>query len=81
MLILMLVHSANSVYLLPILGFPGGSDYKESACNAGDPGAISRWGRSPGEDNGGPLQYYFLENSRDRGAWQATVHRVTKSWT
>jgi len=62
-------------------GFPGGSNSKESACNVGDPGLIPGYGRSPGEGNGNPLQYSFLENSMDRGAWQATVHRVAKSWT
>ena len=55
--------------------FPGGSDGKESACNAGDPGSISE--RSPGEGNGYSLQYSCLENSMDRGARQATVHGVT----
>ena len=62
-------------------GFPGGSDGKESACNAGDPGLIPWLGRSPGEGNDNPLQYSCLENSMDRGAWRATVHGVTKSWT
>ena len=52
-----------------------------SACNAGDPGSIPGLGRSPGEGNGNALQYSCLENPMDRGAWQATVHRVTKSWT
>ena len=61
--------------------FPSGSDGKESACNAGNPGSISGSGRSRGEGNGNPLQYSCLENSMDRGAWQATVHGVTKSWT
>ena len=46
---------------------------KESACNAGDPGSIPGCGRYPGEGNGNPLQYSCLENSIDRGAWQATV--------
>ena len=50
-------------------GFPGGSDCKVSACNAGDPGLIPGLGRSPGEGNGNPLQYSCLENSMDRGAW------------
>ena len=59
-------------------GFPGGSVGKESTCNAGDPGLIPGWGRSPGEGNGNPLQYSCLENPRDRGAWQATVHGVTR---
>ena len=63
------------------LGFPGGSDVKESACNAGDPGSISGSGRSSEEKNGYPLQYSCLENSIDRGAWWATVHGVAKSWT
>ena len=62
------------------MGFPGGSDGKESACNEGDPGSIPGLGRSPGEGNGYPLQYSCLENSMDRGAWWATVHGVTKSW-
>ena len=61
--------------------FPGGSDGKESACHAGDPGSIPGLGRSPGEGNGNPLQYSCLENSIDRGAWQATVHGVVKSRT
>ena len=50
-------------------GFPGGSDGKTSACNA-----VLGLGRFPGEGNGNPLQYYFLENSMDRGAWPSTVH-------
>ena len=51
------------------LGFPGGSAGKESACNARDLGSIPGLGRSPGEGNGYPLQYSFLENSMDRRAW------------
>ena len=54
-------------------GFPGGSDSKESACNAGVSGVIPGLGRSPGEGNGNPLQYFCLENPMDRGAWRATV--------
>ena len=50
------------------MGFLGGSDSKESACNAGDLGSIPGSGRSPGEENGYPLQYSFVENSIDRGA-------------
>ena len=57
--------------------FPGGSNSKESACNARDPGSIPGSRRSPGEGNGDPLQYFCLENSMDRGAWWATVHGVT----
>ena len=63
------------------LGFPGGSDGKEFACNAGDPGLIPGLGRSPGGGHGNTLQFSCLENSMDRGAWQATVHGVAKSWT
>ena len=48
---------------------PGGSDGKASACNAGDPGLSPGSGRSPGEGNGNPLQYSFLDNSMDRKAW------------
>ena len=62
-------------------GFPSGSNSKESACSAGDPGSITGSGRSPGERNGNPLQYSWLENPMHRGAWQATVHGVTKSQT
>ena len=61
------------------MGFPGGSDGKASACIAEDPGSILGWGGSPGEGNGNPLQYSCLENSMDRGVWQATVHGVAKS--
>ena len=60
---------------------PGGSDGKESTCKAGDLSSIPGLGRSPGEGNGNPLHYSCLENSMDRGAWWATVHGVTKSWT
>ena len=63
-----------------IRGFPGGSDGKESTCNAGDPGLIPGLGRSPGEGIGYLLQYSCLENSMHRGAWQATVCGVAKSW-
>jgi len=58
-----------------------GSDSKEPGCNAGDLHSIPGSGRSPGEGNGYPLQYSWLENSMDRGALQATVLGVTKSWT
>ena len=68
-------------YILYKTGFPSGSDGRESACNAGDPGLIPRSGRSPGGGNSNPLQYSCLENSMDRGAWRATVHGVAKSWT
>ena len=61
--------------------FPGGSEVKASACNAGDLGSIPGSGRSPGEGNGNPLQYSCLENPTDGGAWRAAVHGVAKSQT
>ena len=54
---------------------PSGSDGKESACNAGDPGLIPGSGRSPGEGHSNPLQYFCLENPMDRGSWQARVRQ------
>ena len=63
------------------LVFPGVSDGKESACNAGDLGLIPGLGRSPGDGNDNPLQYSCLENFLDRGAWQAIVHGVTENQT
>ena len=63
------------------LGFPGGSEVKAYACNAGDLGLILGLGSSPVEGNGNPLQYSCLENTMDRGAWWATVHGVTKNRT
>ena len=63
------------------MGFPGGSDGKASACNAGDLGSIPWSERSPGEGNGNPLQYSCLKHSMDGGAWWATVHAITKSHT
>ena len=64
-----------------LLNFPGNSDGKASACNAGGTGSISGLGRSPGEGNGNPLQYSCLENLMDRGAWWATVRGVARSQT
>ena len=63
------------------MGFPGGSGGKESACNVGDLVSIPGLGKSPGEESGYTLQYSFLENYMDRGAWQATAHEVTKNQT
>ena len=63
------------------MGFSDSSDGKEAACNAGDLGFIPGLGRSPGERNSNPLQYSCLENSMDRGTWQATVPGVAKSQT
>ena len=74
-------HSDSQLLKVVLSGFPGSSAGKESACNVGDVGLIPGLGRSPGEGNGNPLQCSCLENSMDRGAWQATVHGVEKSWT
>ena len=63
------------------MGFHDRSDSKESVCNEGDQGSVPGSGRSPGEENGYPLLCSYLENSRDRGAWRATVHGVAKSPT
>ena len=64
-----------------IWGFPGGSDGKESTCNAGDPGLIPGSGRFPGEGKGYLLQYSGLENPMDRGAWWDSIHGFTKNQT
>ena len=64
-----------------IYGFPGGSDGKEPACNAGDLGPILGLRTYPGEGSGNPLQDSCLENSMDRGAWQTLVHGVAESYT
>ena len=63
------------------MNFTGGSDGKESACNAGDLGLIPWLGRSPREGNNYPLQYSCPENSMDRGTWPAILHGVTKGQT
>ena len=64
-----------------MLGFPGGSDGKESNCNVGGLGSIPGFGRSPGGGHGNPLQYPCLEKSMDRGSWRAIVHRIAKNQT
>ena len=63
------------------LGFSADSDGKESTCNAGDLGSIPESRRFPEESNGYPFQYSCVENPMPKGAWQATIHRVTKSDT
>ena len=65
------------------MGFPGGSDGDESACNSGDPNSISELGRYPDQRREwlSTLQYSCLENSMNKGAWRATVHSVTESQT
>ena len=65
----------------PVLGFLGGSDGKESACNVGGLGSIPELGRSPGGGHGNPPQYFCLENPHGRGDWWVTVHGVTESDT
>ena len=62
-------------------GFASGSDSKESACSAGEPGLNSVSRRHPEERNDNPLQYSCLENPMDKGDWWATVFEVAKSWT
>ena len=64
--------------MIPPMCFPGGSDSKESACNAGKPGSIPGSGRSPGEGNGNPLQHCCLENPMEGQAWQARVHGIAE---
>ena len=71
-------HLLELLYLILIVGFPGGSDGKESACSVGDLASVPGWGRSPGGGRGNPLQHSSLGNPMDRGAWWATVHRVTE---
>ena len=80
----LILHCIGCSYVLeinPLLGLLGGSDGKEYACDAGDPGSVLGLGRSPGKGNSNPLQYSCLENLMDGGAWWATVHRVAKSQT
>ena len=87
-------YSPGNPYSMTSLHCPGGSDGKESACNAGDPGLISGWGRSHGEGNGYPFQYSCLEKPMDRRPWWvqsvgsqraghdwATKHNTTHSMT
>ena len=69
------------IFLVSIMGFSGGSDGKETTCNAGDLGSISGLGSSSGGGHGKPLQYSYLENPMDRRAWWATVYGVTESDT
>ena len=64
-----------------MVGFPRGSVVKNPPAKTGDAGSIPGLGGSPGEGNGNPLQYSCLGNPKDRGAWWATVHRITKSQT
>ena len=64
----MFFQTGGEQWQTPTLDFPGGSDGKASVYNEGDPGSIPGPGRSPGEGNGNPLQYYCLENSMDGGA-------------
>ena len=77
----MMIYKLLFIHCNNMIGFPGGSEVKASACNAGDLGSIPGSGRSPGEGNGNPLQYSCLGNPMDRGAWWTTVHGVAKSRT
>ena len=69
------------IYYIIILELPCSSNGKEHACNTGNLGSNPGSGQSPGHENDNLLQYSFLENPMDRGAWWATVHAVAKSWT
>ena len=79
-------HSSTLAWKIPWmeepggLGFYGGSEVKNPPASVGDVGLISGLERSPGGGHGRPLQYSYLENPMDRGAWWATVHGVTESW-
>ena len=74
-----LASSVHRILQARILEWVAISSSRESACNAGDLGLIPGLGRCPEEGNGSPLQHSYLENSKDRGAWRATVHGVAKS--
>ena len=74
------IHLSWSIYINGITGLPRWLSGKKSTCQA-DPGSNPGSGRSPGEENGNPLQYSCLGNPMDRGVWWVTVHRVTQSWT
>ena len=76
-----LCESYSRSYTLPTVGFPGCSDYKESACQSRRPRFDPWVGKTSGKGNGYSFQYSCLENSMDRGAWHSTVHKVTKSQT
>ena len=78
LIFLLLRIGVSDAYIKENLGFPCGSDGKESTCNAGDPGSILGLGRSPEEGNGNLFQYYCLGNPMDRGAWKATVLGIEK---
>ena len=70
-------HMNSCLLLTHLMSFPGGGG-KESTINVEDMGLIPGLGKSPGERNGNPIQYSCLGNPIDRGAWWATVHRVTE---
>ena len=74
----LLLEMESKLYTIHSIGFPGSSDGKGSAFNAGDPDSIPGVGRYPGEENGYPLKYSCLENSMDRGARWATVFGVAE---
>ena len=79
MLYILNLYNIRNTYILQ--GFPGGSDGKESVCNAGDQVLIPELGRSPGGGNGNALQYSCLESSMDSGARLAIVHGAVESQT
>ena len=80
-IIIIILAYITSQAAYPSLGFPGGSDGKESACNAGELGLIPELGRSPGEGDSNPLQYSCLENSMNRRVWCTIVQEIADSRT
>ena len=80
-MLIIAVVCGKKIRFLTFLGFPGSSNSKELACNAGNQDSVSGLKRASGEGNGNPLQYSCLENPMDRGARQARVHGVAKSQT
>ena len=77
----MCTHTHTLFFFIGIPRWLGGKVSIDGGRDAGDAGSVSGWGRSPGGGSGNTLQYFCQENSIDRGAWQATVHGVTKSQT
>ena len=75
------IYTYTNTHIYNYIQFPVSSDGKQSACNAGDLDSIPGLGRSPEEGNGNPFQHSCLDNSIDRGTWQAIVHRIAKSQT
>ena len=76
--LLCILYTHTHTHTHVFIGFPDGSNAKESVCNVRKPSSIPGLGISPGEGNGNSLQCSCLKNSMDRGTWWTTVHGVTK---